>query len=168
MAGIPLNTFRTVVKNVQRPNQLMFGPPPTYTFTGFDPVNSYFDGIYPPAPGQNGNSSFLVYTAPLGVTAVILYAQVATDSTDTRTVSLWYYRPNQSAYPVGFNTIVNEIEIPSNDALVVIGGKLVLETGDQLYISSKTVGMVTAVAATPEKSITDTKLTLSILESANQ
>lgn len=174
MAGIPLNTFRTVIKQIQRPNKLLWQviPPNPPVFLGYDPVNTYFDGIYPPGPGSVGNDSFLVYTAPLGVTSVLLFAQVASIATVTRTVSLWHYRPDQTKnliqYPVAFTTIVNELHVPSNDAMVVIGGKLVLETGDQLYISSSDTEMITPVYAESAKSITDLKLTLSILESANQ
>lgn len=172
MAGIPLNTFKTVIKQIQRPNKLKWNTsvnPPQWE--GYD-TDTYFDGIYPPGPGSTGNDSFLVYTAPLGVTSVLLFAQVASIATVTRTVSLWHYRPDQTKnliqYPVAFTTIVNELHVPSNDAMVVIGGKLVLETGDQLYISSSDTDMITPVYGESAKSITDLKLTLSILESANQ
>lgn len=179
MAGIPLNTFKTLIKMVQRPNKFIVVPPvppaTQPTWGGYD-TTTYFDGTspnwYPPGPGSPGNASFLVYTAPLGVTSVILYAQVASTANVTRHVSLWHYRPDQTKnivpFPVAFTTLVQEIPVPTNDALVVIAGKLVLETGDQLYISSNDVGMVTPVVTEPAQSITDLKLTLSVLESANQ
>lgn len=178
MAGIPLNTFKTVIKQIQRPNKMLWDltDPNTPVFAGYDPINTYFDTvgteIYPPGPGSLGNDSFLIYTAPLGVTSVMLFAQVASTASVTRTVSVWHYRPDQTknllTYPVAFTIITNNIHVPPNDALVVIGGKLVLETGDQLYISSQDVEAVFPVYAEPAKSITDLKLTLSILESANQ
>lgn len=181
MAGIPLNTFRTVIKQIQRPNKLKWDTtdPDNPVFLGYDTA-TYFDTVqtgtvvetYPPGPGSSGNESFLVYTAPLGVTSVMLFAQVASTANVTKTVSVWHYRPDQTknllTYPVAFTIITNEIHVPANDALVVIGGKLVLETGDQLYISSADADVVFPVYAEPAKSITDLKLTLSILESANQ
>lgn len=160
MAGIPLNTFKTVIKQVQRPNKIK--PDGTYD------TATYFDGIYPPGPGTTGNSSFLIYKAPLGVTSVILFAQVASIATVDRTVSVWHYRPNQSLYPVGFTTVINEFKVPPNDSSIVIGGKLVLETLDELYISSSDTDLVTPVPSNPEKSITDLKLIISVLETANQ
>lgn len=181
MAGIPLNTFKTIIKQIQRPNKLLWNTsvtPPTWE--GFDPVNTYFDKVqtgstieyYPPGPGSVGNDSFFVYRAPLGVTSVLLYAQVSSTASVTRTVSVWHYRPDQTKnvtqYPIAFTAIVNQLHVPPNDASVVIGGKLVLETGDELYISSSDTDMVSPVYAEAAKSITDLKLTLSILESANQ
>ena len=164
MAGIPLNTFKTFVKNVQRPNKVNdqgYYILDQYYFTSINGVL-----VYPPGPTELGNSSFLAYTAPLGVTSVVLYAHVATTSEFPRSISMWHYRPK--LHPVAFTQLLNEIVVPNNDALVAISGKLVLETGDALYISSSNAEIVTAVAADISKSQTDVKLTLSILETANQ
>lgn len=167
MAGIPLNTFKTFVKNVQRPNRVDLDTGEylegLYYFE-LDPNTNL--PIYPPGPAQEGYSSFVAYTAPLGVTSVILYAHVASSSSATKAVSLWHYRPN--LYPVAFTQLLNDTLLPSNDALIAIGGKLVLETGDALFISSADADIITADPVDPSKFITDVKLTLSILESANQ
>lgn len=165
MAGIPLNTFKTFVKNVQRPDKIDLETgtyiPGEYYFTSVNGVPTY-----PPGPSEIGNSSFLVYTAPLGVTSVVLYAQVASSADQTRNVSLWHYRPLQS--PVAFNLLLNNAWLPANDALITLGGKLVLETGDALYISSSNAEIITPDPVDPSKFVTDVKFTFSILESANQ
>jgi hypothetical protein len=134
MAGIPLNTFRTTVKIVQ-------------------PKSTYFQYGYPVV----GDSRFLVYTAPPGTTGVILYAQVANIGTSTEQVSLWHFRPNQA--PTVYTELITGLSVPVNDAAVVLGGKLVLETYDAIYISG-TAPMV--------GDLSTLKLTMSILESANQ
>lgn len=138
MAGIPLNTFRTATKIVQQE-----GAPGSQTW-----VQGH------PAAGDN---TYLVYTAPPGTSGVILYAQVANIGTQTHQVSLWHYRANQ--FPSAFTELLKGAYAATNDALVLLGGKLVLETGDAIYIA----GTAPTVLGS-----TDLKLTLSILESANQ
>lgn len=137
MAGIPLNTFRTNTKIVQ--------PPPP---GGFGPTGR-------PTPGD---SNYLSYTAPPGTSGVILYAQVANIGTSEYQVSFWHYRANQ--FPEAYTELLSGAYVPINDALVLLGGKLVLETGDSVYISG-TAPLIGGVTS-------DLKLTLSILESANQ
>jgi len=170
MAGIPLNTFKTVFKNVMRPWKIDEDPEsPSYGNWNFS--DSYFSQEgYPPGPNLDGNKNFVAYKAPLGVTSVVLYAHVSTSATSTRSVSIWHYRPK--LFPVGFVQILNEVLVPSNDALIAIGGKLVLETDDALYISSNTSDITKSTVVNnvfvPDLFITDVQLTLSILESANQ
>lgn len=170
MAGIPLNTFKTVFKNVMRPWKIDTDElSPSYGNWNFN--DSYFsvEG-YPPGPDSEGNKNFVAYKAPLGVTSVILYAHISSTASSTRSVSIWHYRPK--LFPVGFVQILNEVLVPSNDALIAIGGKLVLETDDALYISSNTSEIVKETVINgvfvPDLFVTDVKLTLSILESANQ
>jgi hypothetical protein len=138
MAGIPLNTFRTSVKIVQPENA-----------AGSQP---WVAGH--PAAGDN---YYLAYTAPPGTSGVILYAQVANIGTVTYQVSMWHYRANQ--FPTSFTELLVGAYAPTNDALVLLGGKLVLETGDSVYIA----GTAPIVSGS-----SDLKLTMSILESANQ
>lgn len=138
MAGIPLNTFRTSVKIVQPE-----GAPNSQTWTGGHPAA--------------GDNNYLAYTAPPGTSGVILYAQVANIGNQTYQVSMWHYRANQ--FPSAFTELLTGAYAPTNDALVLLGGKLVLETGDSVYIS----GTAPIVGGT-----SDLKLTMSILESANQ
>lgn len=153
MAGIPLNTFKTYVKNIQ--------PHGSY----FDPNDPIPANRYPPGPGQTGNGNFLVYTAPLGVTSIILYCQIANVSTlDDYTVTVWHYRANQQ--PVAFTELGKDLDAPIADVLYAIGGKLALETGDALYISG--TSPITVPSLDPVYNTTNLKLTLSVLESANQ
>lgn len=165
MAGIPLNTFRTYVKNVQPPwltgptNQVGYMPDPVPV-----PTQSYFPMGTPPDPTELNNACFLVYTAPLGITSVILYAQVANTGLEDYLVTCWHYRPNLQ--PVAFTELVTDIIAPTNDALLLIGGKLVLETGDALYVCGN--APILTNNADTKLNTSALKLTLSILESANQ
>ena len=91
-----------------------------------------------------------VYTAPLGVTSIVLMAQVANIISIQATCSLIHfsYRTNISTY------IVKDMIVPPNDARVLLGGKLVLETGDQIKIQGSANNALQFIA--------------SILETANQ
>jgi hypothetical protein len=150
MAGIPLNTFKTVTSYLQylAPNTAQ--PPGTPTPPSGSPANTYW-----------------VYTAPPGTTGIVLYMQVANISANTTYyASAWHYRAVTNYLvdpPVTsqiFTTIVNDVSCPVNDARVMLGGKLVLETGDQLYVAGS------------DNTATSTsgylQLLVSILESANQ
>jgi hypothetical protein len=137
MAGIPLNKFVTSLKIVQPPS---------------DFVLNY------PGPGDD---RFLVYTAPPGTSGVVLYAQVANTSPDTvYKISCWHFRPN--LLPTSWTELLVNVDVPTNDALSLFGGKLVLETSDAIYISG------TAPMTGQNLVQSNLKLTMSILESANQ
>ena len=132
MAGIPLNTFRSVRKVVPSASILM---------------------QVPPAPLNNTNTYFF-YQAPQGVTSIVIMMQVSNidpTSTAVHAVTLWHwqYRTQQ------FTTLIRNYQIPSQDAASLVTGKLVLETGDQLYIASTTTG-------------TYLQMLTSIIETANQ
>lgn len=90
------------------------------------------------------------YTAPLGITSIVLMAQAANVAEEDATVSFLHYsfRTNITTY------LVRDIAVPPNDARMLIGGKLVLETGDQIKIQSNKNGVLQFIA--------------SILETANQ
>jgi len=104
-----------------------------------------------------------VYTAPVGVTAIVLMANAANvDLNNTHLVTFSHYR-NLTVLPdtqgnggqVG-NTIteqVYEYPIPSNNAASLLSGKMIIESLDSII-----------AYADAEDSI---KLTLSILETAN-
>ena len=117
MAGIPLNTFRTIPSVVQNT----------------------------PAPGN------FVYQAPLGVTSIVLLAQVTNTGVTYPTVTFTHYQYSSGTY----TELVSGMTVPPNDVLLLLGGKFVLETNDQLYIySSDTTGHLKFIA--------------SVLETANQ
>lgn len=102
------------------------------------------------------------YVTPIGVTSIILMAQVANISTITQTVSFLHFRKRpvlQDAQGNGYqagNTpsfLVKEYAIPSGDAGTVLSGKLIIESLDSIQAYSSTTGTC--------------QLTLSILETAN-
>lgn len=130
MAGIPLNTFRTVTSTVKYLNPYQANPT---------------------APGTT-NPNF-VYTSPPGTTGIVLYMQVSNiGNAQNFTTSAWHYRPSTGAW----TNIVKNIIAPIEDARIMLGGKLVLQTNDQLYVSGN------------DQDETYLQLIVSLLESANQ
>lgn len=113
MAGIPLNTFKTVTSEITT---------------------------------ETAN----VYTTPLGVTTIILMAQVANLTDDTHNVTASHYSTGSST-----NTeLVKNFDIPGRDAASVLTGKLVVQTGDQFRLFGSSNATM--------------KVTLSILETSNE
>lgn len=108
-------------------------------------------------------STSTVYTAPVGVTSIVLMAQIANVGTQTETVSFFHHRnrrvladaqgngaqdPNIDTY------LIKDFPIPANDAGNPLSGKLIIETLDSI----RCIGSNT----------TTLQLTLSILETANE
>jgi hypothetical protein len=91
-----------------------------------------------------------VYTAPLGITSIVLMSQVANVTSQEVGVTFIHY-----SFRTGITThIVKEIGVPPNDARILLGGKLVLEVGDQIKVRATVNGSLQFIA--------------SILETANQ
>lgn len=91
-----------------------------------------------------------IYTAPLGITSIVLMAQAANIVASPVTVSFLHY-----SYRTAITTyIVKDIIVPPNDARILLGGKLVLETGDQIKIIGSANSSIQFIS--------------SILETANQ
>jgi hypothetical protein len=104
-----------------------------------------------------------VYTAPVGVTSIVLMAQISNISTTTQYVNVSHYRNLPIlADAQGFgsqlaNTVsplVKDFAIPENDAASVLTGKLIIESLDSIRASALTSGTC--------------QLILSILETANE
>ena len=103
-----------------------------------------------------------VYTAPVGVTAIVLMANAANVDTSTRLVSFVHYR-NLPVLPdaqgIGgqsgatFTEQVVGYPVPANNAASLLSGKLIVESLDSIVAYADVPGTV--------------KLTLSILETAN-
>lgn len=111
----------------------------------------------------SSNSTATIYTAPVGVTSIILMAQVANVTTTTQYVTFMHHRNRtiqKDAQGYGFqpgNTdspLVNAFPIPENDAASVLTGKLIIEELDSLRAYAATSGTCQVV--------------LSILETANE
>lgn len=110
------------------------------------------------------NTTATVYTAPVGVTAIVLMANVSNvHPTDTHLVTFSHYR-NLPVLPdtqgnggqLGNVTTeqVFEFPIPANNAASLLSGKLIIESLDSIIAYADSEGVM--------------KLTLSILETANQ
>ena len=99
------------------------------------------------------NSNVGIYTAPIGVAAIVLFAQaVNLDPENVRFVSLIHSRPiNPDGGAIDFQ-IINQGPVIPNDALNLLNGRLVLETNDELRCLGNTTG--------------DVKVVVSILETA--
>jgi hypothetical protein len=89
-----------------------------------------------------------IYTAPANVTAIVLMAQIANIDQDPVTATF--------IHNSGFvNTeLIRDYLVPGNDAASAIVGKLILQTGQKIRASAGVNNQL--------------KLTLSILESANE
>jgi len=111
----------------------------------------------------NTSTSATVYVAPIGVTSIILMAQVANiDSVNTHYVTMQHHRnfrvlPNaqgNNGQPPNVSTeIVSGFGVPSNDAASLISGKMIVESQDSVIAFADTTSSM--------------KLVLSILETAN-
>ena len=104
-----------------------------------------------------------VYTAPVGVTAIVLMANASNvDLTETRLVTFAHYRnlpvlpDTQGNGGQAGNVLTEQVlkfAIPPNDAGSLLSGKLIIESLDSIIAYSDADGAI--------------KLTLSILETAN-
>ena len=108
------------------------------------------------------STSTSVYTAPIGVTAIVLMAQIANLSTSTQTVTFEHYR-YKTILPdaQGFggqpgntpSTLVKDFEVPPNDAATPLAGKMIIEELDSIRAHASTTGTM--------------QLVMSILQTAN-
>lgn len=103
-----------------------------------------------------------VYTAPIGVTSIILMTQVANISTQTHTVTFEHYRnlpvlpdaQGNGAQPSNTITkLIKEYAIPPSDAASLTTGKMIIESLDSVRCYASEAGVF--------------HLTMSILETAN-
>ena len=110
------------------------------------PLNKFLTIAVPVAPGEQ-----TVYTAPTGVSAIVLYAQVANVGIGETypTVTFTHRRKSTSQRTAGNtrnNRIIKGVEIPPNDSLVIIDGRLVLErtaiATDSIVIEGTKSGIV--------------------------
>jgi hypothetical protein len=102
-----------------------------------------------------------VYTAPIGVTAIILMAQIANLTTTTQTVSFLHYRTRpvladaqgNGYQSTGSSYLVKDFAIPENDAGTPLSGKMIIESLDKVYAYAGNADSL--------------QLVMSILETAN-
>ncbi len=110
------------------------------------PLNKFLTIAVPVAPGEQ-----TVYTTPTGVSAIVLYAQVANVGVNTFPSFTMTHRRKSTSLRTSGNTrnirIIKQAEIPPSDALVIVDGRLVLERSavitDSIVIEGTQSGIVT-------------------------
>ena len=108
------------------------------------PVNKFINISVPVAPGAQK-----LYEVPTGTTSLLLYAQVANVAIGVTypTVTFWQQREQRSTNNKREIKVLKDVEIPPNDAAILIDGRLVLEktatTLDRLYIKGVQTGINT-------------------------
>jgi len=111
------------------------------------PLNKFLTVAVPVAPGEQ-----VLYKAPVGTSAIILFAQVANVGIGNTfpKVTFTHRRTSvatRTAGNVRNNRIIQDGEIPPNDSLILIDGRLVLErtaiVSDSIVISGIQSGIST-------------------------
>ena len=142
------------------------------------PLNKFITKAVPVAPGEQ-----IVYEARTGVSAIVLYASVANVGINTYPKVTFTHRRKSTASKTSGNTrdtrIIRNAEIPPEDSLVVIDGRLVLERSallrDSIIISGiqtgtvdisdveydHTTGITTVKTSTPHGFSVDNEITMS-------
>ena len=111
------------------------------------PVNKFINISVPVAPGAQK-----LYEVPTGTTSLLLYAQVANVGINTYpTVTFLQRREQRSTGNTRDIRVLKDVEIPPNDAVILVDGRMVLEKTplvlDQIYIrgNQENVGIITGV-----------------------
>jgi len=107
------------------------------------PVNKFISLAVPVAPGEQK-----LYEVPTGASSLVLYAQVSNVGVGTYpTVTFIQKRTQRSTGSTRDIRVIKDVEIPPNDALILIDGRMVLEKTpliiDSLYISGTQTGVST-------------------------
>ena len=110
------------------------------------PLNKFLTIAVPVAPGEQ-----TIYKAPVGTSAIVLYAQVANVGVNTYpTVTFTHRRTSVATRTAGNirnNRIIKDGEIPPNDSLILVDGRLVLErtalASDSIVITGGQTGITT-------------------------
>lgn len=89
-----------------------------------------------------------IYTAPAGYSAIVLSAQISNTTSSTVPVTLGLLDVDSS-----YTSLLTSFDVPGNDAVNGVVGKLVLETGQSVFASAG--------------DDTSLKIVLSVLESQN-
>jgi len=111
------------------------------------PVNKFINIAVPVAPGAQK-----LYEVPTGTTSLLLYAQVANVGINTYpTVTFLQRREQRSTGNTRDIRVLKDVEIPPNDAVILVDGRMVLEKTplvlDKIYIkgTQENVGIITGV-----------------------
>ena len=115
------------------------------------PLNKFLTIAIPVAPGEQ-----TIYTAPTGTSAIVLYAQVSNVGIGQSYPSVTFTHRRTSvatrtAGNIRNNRLIKDGEVPPNDALILIDGRLVLErtavVSDSIVISGIQSGITTITDA---------------------
>ena len=115
------------------------------------PLNKFLTIAVPIAPGEQ-----TIYTAPTGTSAIVLFAQVSNVGIGQSypTVTFTHRRTSVATRTSGNvrnNRLIKDGEIPPNDALILVDGRLVLErtavVSDSIVISGIQTGITTITDA---------------------
>jgi hypothetical protein len=79
-------------------------------------------------PSVIGTNVGRIYTCPVGVTAIILLAQVSNISSTTSYVSFSHVRLATETF------LIKAAAVPGNDSLACLTGRLVLQSGDSIQV----------------------------------
>ena len=142
------------------------------------PLNKFITLAVPVAPGEQ-----TVYTAPTGVSSIVLYASVSNVGVNTYPTVTFTHRRESTASRTAGNIrnirVIKNGEIPPQDALVIVDGRLVLERSallkDSIVIEgvqsgivaistvqyNNTTGITTVETATPHGFEADDEITMS-------
>ena len=129
------------------------------------PLNKFITIAVPVAPGEQ-----TVYTAPTGVSSIVLYASVANVGIgNTYPTVTFTHRRKSTASKTSGNTrnirVIKDAEIPPNDSLVIIDGRLVLERSaliqDSVIIEGTQSGIVAVSTAQYDNTTGITTITTS-------
>jgi hypothetical protein len=106
------------------------------------PVNKFLTIAVPVAPGEQ-----TVYSTPTGVSSIILYAQVSNVGVNTYpSITFTHRRRTNKTGNTRDIRIIKESEVPPNDSLIIIDGRLVLERtaliSDSVVIRGTQTGIV--------------------------
>ena len=110
------------------------------------PLNKFLTIAVPVAPGRQ-----TVYTAPTGVSSIILYASASNVGINTYPTVTFTHRRKSTASKTSGNTrnirVIKNGEIPPNDSLIIVDGRLVLERSalisDSIVIEGVQSGITT-------------------------
>tara|TARA_B100000902_G_scaffold10244_1_gene12524 strand:- start:5401 stop:6699 length:1299 start_codon:yes stop_codon:yes gene_type:complete len=112
------------------------------------PVNKFVNIAVPVAPGAQE-----LYEVPTGTSSLLLYAQVANVAIGVTypTVTFWQRRESRSTGNTRDIKVVQDAEIPPNDGLILVDGRIVLEKTplvlDKVFIRGHQVGVTTVSGA---------------------
>ena len=111
------------------------------------PVNKFLSVAVPVAPGEQK-----LYEVPTGTSSLLLYAQVSNVGINTYpTVTFLQRREQRSTGNTRDIRVLKDVEIPPNDAVILVDGRMVLEKTplvlDKIYITGtqENVGIITGV-----------------------